>query len=159
MHKTVVFGVFCPAILFSFAILQAQDETPIAADPERFQLEIDDLERPVMITIKLEKEVEPRLPNGYRSLVSDTQKEEIYKIQKDYNEIIERLKARIRHLETERNRKIEGVLAPDQVRKIRALETERQQNRGDRTIQRRSRRAVAPATTAEQPAAVSKNED
>lgn len=163
MKKTI--AAFLMLGCFSLS-LQAQSETPKAApatspvDGGRFRLESTEMDGPVMKTVTLDKKITGRLPNGYRSVVTDSQRDEIYKIQKEYNEIIERLKIRIQLLESERNQKVDALLTTEQANRIRttlgSLESEKQLVRGERTVPRRGRRAAA---NAERPAATPAGDD
>ena len=59
-----------------------------------------------------------RLPNHYAEVVTDQQREEIYKIQDEYQPKIDALKAQLDALNKEKNDKISGVLTADQKKKI-----------------------------------------
>lgn len=127
---------------------EAPAELPAAG---RLAVELKDMESPAMKGITIEKPVSGRLPNGYRSVVTNSQRDEIYKVQKEYNEIIERLKVRIKLLEIERDQKVDAFLTPEQADKIKktlgALESEKHEMRGDnRPAPRRARRPVRQTT-------------
>jgi hypothetical protein len=106
--------------LFSFAVAFAQEDgtsTSTPASDERLTLEQKESESPAAKGLSLDKEVKPRLPNGFGGVVDASQKEAIYKIQKDYNTLIALLKLRVELLEKERNAKVEAVLTPEQLEK------------------------------------------
>lgn len=86
---------------------------------ERLQLEKAELERPVTKGLIIEKKLSSRLPNGYRNIVTEKQRNDIYALQKDYAEIIELLKIRITLLERECDQQVDALLTSDQVSKIR----------------------------------------
>lgn len=117
----------------------------------RLSTELQEMESPAMKGITLEKPVVGRLPNGYRNVVTNSQRDEIYKVQKEYNEIIERLKVRIQLLEVERDQKVDAFLTPEQADKIKktlgSLESEKHEMKGEnRPAPRRARRAVRQTT-------------
>ncbi|GHT31381.1 hypothetical protein FACS1894214_2650 [Planctomycetales bacterium] len=84
---------------------------------ERLATEKTDLETPANKDIKIEK-IGKRLPNGYRNIVSTEQRDEIYKIQLEYGEVIERLQKRLELLELERDLKIDLLLSDEQIKKL-----------------------------------------
>ncbi len=79
--------------------------------------------------LKIEKQFTGRLPHGYKDVVTDEQREKIYKVQQEYFEAIELLKQRLDLLETERNQHIDALLNADQHAKLKSalgeLESER----------------------------------
>ena len=97
---------------------------------DRLAIEQGDKDREVNKSLTVDKKFAGRLPNGYRDVVSSSQKEEVYKIQKDYFETIELLKARIALLESERNSKIDGLLTDEQRTKLRTNASQRNNRRG-----------------------------
>jgi len=118
MQKSVLLAVVTIFTLsFVPAIAQDTDGTP---NKERVVIEMKDKEGPANAGLKLEKEIRPRLPNGFGPVVSPTQKEEIYSIQRDYNPLIAMLELRINLLKMERDAKIESVLNPNQLERVRA---------------------------------------
>ncbi|MDR3197033.1 MAG: hypothetical protein LBU34_04100 [Planctomycetaceae bacterium] len=124
--------VFC--VLFSAIVITAQ-ETPAPSDSAvkpantRLQLEKAELGNPAMNGLKVEKKLTGRLPNGYRNIVTNKQRDDIYSIQKEYAELIELLKIRIELLEQEKAQQVDALLTSDQVQKIKeangALESEK----------------------------------
>jgi len=59
-----------------------------------------------------------RLPNYYAQVVDDKQREQIAKIQGEYNAKINALKAQLDELTKKRDAAIEGVLTQEQLKKI-----------------------------------------
>jgi hypothetical protein len=59
-----------------------------------------------------------RLPNYYTEVVTEKQREEIYKIQEEYKPKIDAAKAQREALTKEQNEKISAVLTADQKKKI-----------------------------------------
>ncbi len=115
-----------------------QQSSPAASSSEalgeeapRLTLEQADRDRPPMADVVIEKKITGRLPNGYRSVVTAAQREDVYAIQIEYNELIELLKLRIALLEEERNRRVDALLTPEQVQNVRqirgVLESEKNQ--------------------------------
>ena len=129
-HTCIVF-----AFLFLFCLsVTAQD---------RLTVENAEKDRDVAKGLAIGKEFTGRLPNGYRGVVSNSQREEIYKIQQEYFDVIELLKVRIELLEAERSQKIDGLLTGDQRMRIKTilgnLESERSVRQAARTPGRTSR--------------------
>lgn len=121
MQKSVLF-LLVTFIVFSFtAAVIAQDtedtSTPSVSD-ERLSLEAKEKENPASKDLKLEKEIKPRLPNGFAPVVDAAQREKIYTIQKEYNELIALLELRIKLLKQERDTKIDAVLTPSQLERV-----------------------------------------
>ena len=100
----------------------AQDEPFVTAigEGERFTIETKEKNTAASKGLKIEKKLTTRLPNGYRAVVSASQKEDIYSLQKEYGALIELLKLRIELLETELNTKIDSVLDDTQKKTLRA---------------------------------------
>jgi hypothetical protein len=124
MRKVCMTGVSL-SLLFLFSVTVAAQETPapptvpdVQPTNERLQLEKTERDRPVTNGLKIEKKLTGRLPNGYRNVVNNKQRDDIYAIQKDYAESIELLKIRIELLEQERDKQVDAVLTSEQVQKI-----------------------------------------
>lgn len=153
--------------LFSVSILSAQTAVPVAEPKispnrakhesakhplgERLSVETADLASPPMKGVESEKKIARRLPTGYKDIVSNQQRDEIYKIQKDYGQIIEQLKIRVQLLERERDQKIDLLLNDEQVEKIKsklgslAFEKHLQLEEDGEVKPRRGRRATTGA--------------
>jgi hypothetical protein len=126
MKKTYLLGISLILFFLFSATVTAQKtviQKTVTPPPkrERLQLEKTELERPVTKGLNIEKKLSSRLPNGYRNIVTDKQRNDIYAIQKDYAEIIELLKIRIILLERECDQQVDALLTSDQVPKIRQL--------------------------------------
>ena len=121
--------------LFCFSVI-AQEQAVEKPKGDRLAIERGDKDRDVYKGLVVGKKFAKRLPNGYREVVSNSQREEIYKIQQDYFETVELLKARIELLESERNLKIDGLLTGEQRVKLKTilgnLESEKNVRRGER---------------------------
>ncbi|MDR2115287.1 MAG: hypothetical protein LBP87_02790 [Planctomycetaceae bacterium] len=119
-NVSVISVVFC--VLFSVLVTaqEAPVSSEVAAKPlnTRLQLEKAERESQAMNGLKVEKKLTGRLPNGYRTIVTNKQRDEMYSIQKEYAELIELLKIRIELLEQESAKQIDALLEPDQVQKI-----------------------------------------
>jgi hypothetical protein len=63
-----------------------------------------------------------RLPNHYAEVVTEKQKEDIYKIQEEYKPKIDALKAQLDAVNKEMNDKISAVLTADQKKKVEEAE-------------------------------------
>jgi hypothetical protein len=134
MKKLSVFG-FSMISCILFAVIVIAQEIPVPSDAvakpigTRLKLEKAEQKSPVMNDLKVEKTLTGRLPNGYRNIVSNKQRDDMYSLQKEYNELIELLKLRIELLEQELAQQIDALLDADQVQKIKAangaLESER----------------------------------
>ena len=73
---------------------------------------------------KKEKKPRGRLPNYYKSVVSEEQRVKIYEIQAGYRDQIAALKAQIEALVKEQSDKITAVLSAEQLQKIEQLAAE-----------------------------------
>jgi hypothetical protein len=71
-----------------------------------------------------------RLPNYYADVVTEKQRDEIYKIQEEYKPKIDALKAQLEALNKEMNEKITAVLTADQKKKIEDAATAAKAKRG-----------------------------
>ncbi len=131
-------AIILPFLLVFAAAVNAQDADspdqpvaesavakPVEGDAEegdeapRLSREQEDRDRPVMQDLTIEKKITGRLPNGYRNVVTSAQRDDIYKIQKEYNELIELLKIRIELLTKERDRRVDSLLSEEQIEKLR----------------------------------------
>ena len=92
---------------------------PATAQEERLTIETRDKETPAMRGLKLERPFRRAVPQGYGPVVDTTQREQIYKIQEEYFEAIALLELRVELLKKERDAKIEGVLTPTQLERLR----------------------------------------
>ena len=66
----------------------------------------------------LKKKVRGRLPAYYAKVVTDEQREKIYKIQAEYRPKIKAIKAQLKALKKERKDKIAAVLTPQQKKQV-----------------------------------------
>ena len=73
-----------------------------------------------------------RLPPYFAAVVSATQREEIYRLQRSHLERIDALRRQLLALEMERDKAVDGVLTPDQLAQI-------QQRRAEAAERRRAR--------------------
>lgn len=155
MKKWGSLAIFCFVISGAVTLLaQENKDTETTTSPpkiqERYNLEQAELERPASKGLAHEKKIIGRVPNGYGQVVTNSQREEIYKIQKDYNELIELIKVRIHLLEVERDNNIDGLLSVEQKQRIKryngTLESEKYQ-RQETQNSSRTRRPV-PTTSA-----------
>ena len=67
---------------------------------------------------KKAKKFRGRLPNHYRHVVDEKQRQEIYKIQEEYAAKIATLKAQLKAMSKERDEKVLAVLTPEQQKKV-----------------------------------------
>ena len=129
MTKNLTLLPLVATFALSFAVAIAQEavqengDTPqppatSAVQEERLTVENNDKETPAMKGLKPERAFQRRVPSGYGTLVSAVQREQIYKIQADYYELIALLELRLELLKKERDAKIEGVLTPAQLEQI-----------------------------------------
>ena len=140
------------SIAFAFLFLLCLSAT----GQNRLTIEKADKDRDVSEGLVIGKEFAGRLPNGYRDVVSNSQREEIYKIQQEYFDVTELLKVRIELLEAEKSAKIDGLLTGEQRTRIKTilgnLESERSARQAARAPARTSRNTpVRPAPTGNAP--------
>ncbi len=83
-----------------------------------------------------------RLPNFYRTVVTEEQRETIYKIQADSAAQIEALQAQIDALVADRDAKVQAVLSPEQLQKVKQAEAESKAKRDAK----KAAKDAAPAT-------------
>ena len=127
MRKTIfltIIACFAFSLVAAVAQESAQESAPdqiAAAADERLTIETKDKETPAMKDLKPEREYRRRLPSGFGPIVDAAQRERIYKIQAEYFELIELLKLRIELLERERDAKVEAVLTPSQLERMRPI--------------------------------------
>jgi len=120
--------LFSAAVFFtlSFAVAIAQEAevtpAPAAASGDRFAIETKVSDVPAVKEavkgLKLEQDFRRRLPNGFAQLVTPAQRDEVYKIQQEYHEVIEMLKLRVKLLEEERDAKVDAVLTSEQQQRL-----------------------------------------
>jgi len=125
MKRTISLTIAAFFVL-SFAVAIAQEEAgtsaPTTAATDRFTIEAKVSEvtavKEAVKGLKLEQEFRRRLPNGFGPLVNTTQRDQIYKIQEEYFEVIEMLKLRVKLLEEERDAKVDAVLTAEQQQRL-----------------------------------------
>ena len=129
MQRSILFSVVaCFAFSFAAAVAQeteqettqepVQERTVAPPDEERLVVEGREKDRPAMKGLHPEREFQRRLPNGFAPLVNTTQREQIYKIQEEYYELITLLELRIELMKHERDAKIDAVLTPAQQQRL-----------------------------------------
>lgn len=128
LKTRIVFVIISAACCFSFCSIAAKaQETPDAKPaPSRLQLEKADFEAkaPVAKDFTLTQRRVKRLPNFYRDVVNEKQKEQIYQIQDEYYPYITMLNERIQKLRAEQDAKIKATLSQHQVAEIEKLAEE-----------------------------------
>ena len=102
-----------------FAELPAKGEAQPAAKPDK----------PAASQAKEAKKLRGRLPAYYGKVVSDKQRQEIYKIQAKFNEQIMKLKEQLAELVTKRDTEVEQVLSDEQRAEIAKLKEARRSRR------------------------------
>jgi len=128
MKRTFLLStVACFALSFAVAVAQEATQEP-APEPtqartatpleERLVVELREKDRPVMRGLKPEREFQRRLPSGFAPLVNTTQRDQVYKIQEEYYELIALLELRVELLKNERDVKIDAVLTPEQQQRL-----------------------------------------
>lgn len=89
--------------------------------------------------------VSVRLPNYYREIVTEEQREKIYEIQRQFNAKIQTLEAELEKLKGDRDTKVEAILTPDQKLK---LEQIRAKAKATRDAKKTSKEQTPAATAA-----------
>ena len=127
--------------MVSVAVAQTEQEATETKNAPKygpiFQLEVKDQANGEGFRgMKVVKKFARRLPNFYRDVVSDEQKDAVYAIQADYFGPIEMLTLRLERLQKERDAQIEAVLSAEQKKKVESLRKESL----ERAAQRRAAR-------------------
>lgn len=122
MVRSVTARIFCCATLTSLAIALACLARPTAGQEKQA-----DAEPPAAQKVKAFR---GRLPNYYRLVVDQKQREMIYKIQAGYAPKIADLKAQLDKLTEQRDREIAAVLTPAQRKKVEGLRAAAAAKRG-----------------------------
>ena len=115
-------------ILFTTATAQENGNAPTTAVPatvqierptaERLTIETRDKDTQAMRGLKPDRTFRRAVPRGYGPVVEAAQREQIYKIQEEYFEVIALLELRLELLKAERDAKIEAVLTSAQLERI-----------------------------------------
>ena len=124
MQKSILLSIIT-ALTLSFTAAVAQEDpagsrTPpaVPAGETRLAIEAKDKTSQVMRGLKPAREFQRRLPNGFAALVNTAQREQVYKIQEEYYELIALLELRTELLKQERDAKIDAVLTPAQQERL-----------------------------------------
>ncbi len=94
---------------------------------------------------KQAKKFRGRLPNYYRSVVDQKQRETIYKVQEEYAAKIDALKAQLEAITKERDEKVRAVLTPEQQKKVEDIATAAKAQRERKKSAKEKPAAEAPA--------------
>jgi len=86
-----------------------------------------------------------RLPAYYTRVVSGDQREQIYKIQQNYEPKIQELLAQVRQLREKRDKEIDGVLTPEQLERVNQLRAEARERQQRRRQQQNAAASDQPA--------------
>jgi hypothetical protein len=92
------------------------------------------------------KKFRGRLPNYYRHVVDEKQRETIYKVQEEYAAKIDALRKQLETLIAERDAKVEAVLTPEQRKEVERLREEARAKRAKRRAQRNEASAAKEAS-------------
>jgi hypothetical protein len=96
-----------------------------------------------------------RLPAYYGQVVDEKQREAIYAIQADYAGRISALQAQLDALIGERDQKVEGVLTPEQLQKVKEL---REKAKAAQTSRRTAEKSAASEKTSDAPPSPNTND-
>ena len=127
--------------MVSVAVAQTEQEATETKDAPKygpvFQLEVKDQTNGEGFRgMKVVKKFARRLPNFYRDVISEKQRDDVYAIQADYFEPIEMLSLRLERLQKERDAQIEAVLTAEQKKKITKLRGESRERAAERRATR-----------------------
>lgn len=116
---TAVVAILALSVV-SFATLSATaaDESPVAVDQK--------------MATKPRSEPRGRLPNFYGQVVSESQRDEIYAIQSEYQKKLDELIRQVVTIKAERDAKIDETLSADQRKEIAQLRAESEKRREER---------------------------
>jgi len=147
--------------LASLTILLAGTHRPVLGQDEATEAE-PAVEKPAEPAVEkpaeptVEKTAEPavekteafrgRLPNYYRFVVDEKQREAIYKIQEEYAAKIDALKAQLAALTKERDAKVAAVLTPEQLKEVEQRAAEAKAKREAKKAGTKKSAPAAPAT-------------
>ena len=104
MARTYASRVLCWAVFVSLALAAATERPARAADARTEKT--------------VPKGVGGRLPNYYKMVVDEQQRQEIYRIQAEYRTRIKELETRLKALKKERDQRIVNVLSPEQKKRV-----------------------------------------
>ena len=108
----------------------------------------DDAKSAVKKTVvKRGKVLRGRLPANYAPVVTDEQKEKIYKIQEEYKTKIDAARAQVDALVKEQKEKIAAVLTPDQKKKVEEAEAKAKEEAKAKGAKPKTEKPAAPAPT------------
>ena len=130
MARTYASRVLCWAVFVSLALAAATERPARAADA------------PVEKTVR--KGVGGRLPNYYRMVVDEQQRQEIYRIQAEYRTRIKELETRLKALKKERDQRIVNVLSPEQKKRVEEAAARAKEKRAAKKAQAECLAAPAP---------------
>jgi len=122
MKKTSCFlavTFLCSLTLAVAQTVEPESRTTTAASENRLEVETLEKDGPASRGIRPARAFQRRVPAGFRPVIDNTQREEIYRIQQEYFEQIAVLEQRVELLKRERDAKIQAVLTPSQQERVR----------------------------------------
>ena len=121
--RTLVLGSLSALLLATMLV------TSIPAQPPPRESASKPSGKPAVSASKDRKKPRGRLPAYYGKVVSDEQRQEIYEIQAEYNEQIEKLKEQLASLTAKRDSEVEQILTDTQRSEITKLKQARSSRR------------------------------
>jgi len=131
--------------LASLTILLAGTHRPVLGQDEATEAE-PAVEKPAEPAVEKTEAFRGRLPNYYRFVVDEKQREAIYKIQEEYAAKIDALKAQLAALTKERDAKVAAVLTPEQLKEVEQRAAEAKAKREAKKAGTKKSAPAAPAT-------------
>ena len=121
MVRTFSLRILLWGTLASLGIVLAGTDRPAVGQDTK--PEVDKAEAEPAAPAKAKK-FRGRLPNYYRQVVDEKQRQTIYQIQEEYASKIAALRAQLAAVTKERDEKVAAVLTPEQLKKVEELAAE-----------------------------------
>lgn len=115
MFRVAALGVLPALVGAGMPIVRAAEEKPVAKEAKA---------APEAKAKKAPADYRGPLPFYYGKVVSPDQKEKIYAIQQKYEGELKSLMAKVKELQAARDKEIDGVLSPEQLKRVEELRTE-----------------------------------
>jgi len=138
MVGVLVVGVALGAALPGWRTHAAEPNGPDQKAAEAPASPATQAESPANDQSAAQKPFRGRLPAYYRYVVTEDQRQQIYKIQAEYEPRLGQLRAQLEALIAEQDAKVQAVLSPEQLKRVEQLREEARKAREARAAQKTS---------------------